>query len=83
MSTCELVLSYEQNRWCARGAGVDVTHADLEGLETLIEHELAVDHAPLDVHVRFDMAVLPRWLHQYHHHYCNYVLRVPPRKAGV
>jgi hypothetical protein len=83
MSACELVLSYEDNRWRARGAGIDATHAELTGLEAQLAESLAVENAPLDVHVRFDMAVLPRWLHQYHNHYCNYVLRVPPRKANA
>ena len=31
--------------------------------------------------LEFDMASLPRWLHQYHGHYCNYTLHVPPRGA--
>ena len=81
MSECELVLSYEQSCWWARGAGVDVTHTELEGLEALIEKQLAAEHAPRDVHLRFDMTALPRWLHQYHGHYCNYVLHLPPRRA--
>jgi hypothetical protein len=81
MSARELVLSYEQNRWRARGAGVDATHAELTGLEALIGAALAEERVALDVHVRFDMAVLPRWLHQYHGHYCNYVLRLPPRSV--
>jgi hypothetical protein len=33
------------------------------------------------VELRFDMTALPRWLLQYHGHYCNYVLHVPPRGA--
>lgn len=82
MSARELVLSYEQSRWRACGAGVDVTHAELAGLEALIGTQLATPHAAVDVHVRFDMAALPRWLHQYHHHYLNYVLHLPPRKAA-
>jgi hypothetical protein len=83
VSFAEVVLSYEQNRWRARGAGVDVTHAELAGLEGLIATELTAEHAPLDVHVRFDMAVLPRWLHQYHDHYCNYVLHLMPRGTSA
>jgi hypothetical protein len=27
------------------------------------------------------MSALPRWLHQYQDHYCNYTLRVPRRSA--
>lgn len=75
MSTRELVLSFERDRWRACGDGVDLAHRRLRGLETLIETQLAGE-APIDVHMTFDMASLPRWLHQYHGHYCNYTLHV-------
>jgi hypothetical protein len=75
MSARELVLSFERDHWRACGDGVDVVHRRLRGLETLIEARLAGE-APVDVHLKFDMASLPRWLHQYHSHYCNYTLRV-------
>jgi hypothetical protein len=75
VSARELVLSFERDRWRACGDGVDLAHRRLRGLETLIEARLAGE-APLDVHLTFDMASLPRWLHQYHGHYCNYTLRV-------
>jgi len=76
MSARELVLSFERNCWRACGDGVDLEHRRLRGLETLIEARLAGE-APVDVHLKFDMAALPRWLHQYHSHYCNYTLHVP------
>jgi len=75
MSARELVLSFERDRWRAAGEGVEVTHHDLRGLETLLEARLAGE-APLDVHLKFDMASMPRWLHQYQGHYCNYTLHV-------
>lgn len=81
MTSAELVLSYESARWRARGAGVDVTHAELRGLEQLVEDALAVEGAARRVHLRFDTASLPVWLRQYHTHYCNYVLTVPARSA--
>jgi hypothetical protein len=81
VSVRELVLSYEAQRWRARGDGVDVQHCELRGLETLIDAHLANDAAPVEVTLSFDMAALPRWLHQYHGHYCNYTLRLPPRRA--
>jgi hypothetical protein len=81
MSVRELVLSYEGSRWHARGEGVDLTHGELRVLEALIGRHVASDAAPVDVHLEFDMAALPRWLHQYHGHYCNYTLHVPPRSA--
>ena len=78
MSARALVLSYEDRHWHARGPGVDLEHSELRGLETLIGAQLAHE-APIVVELCFDMAALPRWLHQYHGHYCNYTLRVPPR----
>ena len=81
MSARELVLLFERNRWRAYGDGVDVAHRHLRGLETLIEERLASE-APVDVHLKFDMAALPRWLHQYQGHYCNYTLHVPLRSVG-
>ena len=80
MSVRELKLTFERDRWRACGEGVDVVHHELRGLETLVEAGLASE-APVDVRLKFDMAALPRWLHQYHAHYCNYTLRVPRRSA--
>lgn len=80
MSDLKLVLSFENGRWRARGAGIDVAHAELRGLEALLEAELA-GAKPVDVELAFDMDGLPRWLHQYHAHYVNYTLRVPERRA--
>ena len=80
MSVRELVLTFERDRWRACGDGVDVVHRELRGLETLLEAGLARE-APVDVLLKFDMAALPRWLHQYHGHYCNYTLRVPRRSV--
>lgn len=81
MSALELVLEYEHGRWRACGAGVDVVHRELRGLEALIESKLAGER-PVDVELRFNMTSLPRWLHQYQGHYLNYTLRVPPREAA-
>ena len=82
MSSPELVLTFERDRWRAAGLGLDVEHADLRGLESLVTTSLAERGAPSRVHVRFDMAALPTWLRQYHTHYCNYVLEIPPRGAA-
>jgi uncharacterized protein DUF5395 len=80
MSVRELVLTFERDRWRACGDGVDVVHRELRGLEALLEAGLASE-APVDVLLKFDMAALPRLLHQYHGHYCNYTLRVPRRSV--
>jgi hypothetical protein len=82
MSAHELILSFESDRWRARGCGIDLTHRELPGLEELLAARLASE-APVDVRLRFDMAALPRWLHQYQAHYCNYTLRVATRSAGA
>ena len=76
MSGLTLVLSFERDRWRACGDGVDLAHRELRGLEALLEARLA-GRAPVDVELAFDMAALPRWLHQFHGHYCNYTLHVP------
>jgi hypothetical protein len=83
MSARELVLSYDERHWRASGAGVDLAHGELRGLETLIGAQLATEAASVEIRLVFDMASLPRWLHQYHAHYCNYTLRVPPRRADA
>jgi hypothetical protein len=80
MSEREVVLSWERGRWRACGDGVDIAHRELRALEALLEARLASE-APVDVLVKFDMAALPRWLHQYQSHYCNYTLRVRRRSA--
>ncbi len=80
MTAVKLVLEFEGDRWRARGDGVEVAHRELRGLETLIEASVAGER-PVYVELAFDMISLPRWLHQYQAHYCNYTLRVPPRGA--
>lgn len=82
MSALSLVLTFERDRWRAHGAGVDVTHSELRGLESLLEARLGGE-AAVDVQLRFDMTALPRWLHQYQSHYLNYTLHVPRRSAGA
>jgi hypothetical protein len=76
----EVVLTYERHAWHARGAGVHVVHADLHGLDALVAARLAGE-SPIDVRFKFDMTALPRGLHQYHAHYCNYTLHVPGRRS--
>lgn len=77
MSALTLVLTFERDRWHAAGDGVDVAHRELRGLEAQLEARLAAE-APVVVHLEFDMRSVPRWLHQYHGHYCNYTLHVRP-----
>jgi hypothetical protein len=81
MTKVDIELRYEHDRWHARGSGIEVVHAELRGIETQLAARLATEATPLDVQLRFDMTALPRWLLQYHGHYCNYVLHVPPRGA--
>ena len=78
MSAAELVLTYEQDRWRAIGLGIDVTHAEVRGLESRLTTLLAERGAPPRVQLRFDTRALPTWLRQYQAHYCNYVLEIAP-----
>jgi len=80
MSARSLVLTFERGRWRAHGEGIELAHPELRGLESLVEARLAAE-APVDVHFAFDMAALPRWLHQYQSHYLSYTLHVPRRSA--
>jgi len=80
MTLQDFVLTYERGRWHARGAGIDVAHEDLPGLEALIEAHVASDAAAVEVRLEFDTSTLPRWVLQYHGHYCNYTLHVPRRE---
>lgn len=83
MRAAEIVLTFEQRAWRARGCGVDLARAELRDLDEAIAVALgATASPPVDVHVRFDTATLPAWLRQYHTHYCNYSLRIAPRSAA-
>jgi hypothetical protein len=75
----DLELRYEHDRWRARGAGIDIVHTDLRALEALIAARLRDARAPLHVQINFDAGAMPSWIRQYHGHYRNYVLHVPPR----
>jgi len=75
----EVVLTFEDGAWRARGPGFDLVHEDLCALDVLIERTVACPADALDVRVRFDFGTLPVWLRQYQPHYCNYVLHVPAR----
>jgi hypothetical protein len=63
MSARVVVLSFERGRWRACGDGVDIAHRELRALEALIETRLASEARRRAI--KFDMAALPRWLHQY------------------
>jgi len=78
----EIVLTYAEARWRARGLGIDVGHEELRGLEGLIEAVLARRSGLARVAIRFDFTSMPAWMRQYQSHYFNYVLRLEPRCAG-
>lgn len=75
----EVVLSYVDDRWRARGDGVDLEHRELRDLDALIERAFAARRGTTCVHVRFDTSTLPVWLRQYQAHYFNYILNVARR----
>ena len=81
MSTHEVVITYEDGAWHARGAGIDVAHADLRELDALVTAGLAGE-TPVDVRLSVDTTSLPQQLHQYQAHYANYTLRVPARDSS-
>ena len=81
MNVPEIVLTYEDGAWRARGDGIDVAHADLRELDALVATQLAGQSA-IDVQVKFDTAALPQPLSQYQAHYSNYTLRVPARNSS-
>jgi hypothetical protein len=81
VTTHEVVITYEDGAWHARGGGLDVAHADLRELDALVTSQLA-DRTPVDVRCLFDMTSLPLELHQYQAHYTNYTLRVPARESS-
>jgi hypothetical protein len=83
MSVRELVLKFDRDLWRACGEGVDLAHRELRGLEALVEARLAGE-APVDVELKFHMAALPRWLHQYHAYAVAWLFHrgiVPPLAA--
>jgi hypothetical protein len=75
--TPEIALSFADGRWRARGLGLDVEHAELRGLEALVQQQLSHSGAA-QVAMRFDMSSLPAWMRQHQAHYFNYVLRLSP-----
>jgi hypothetical protein len=77
----ELALTYARGRWRARGHGIDLEHAELRGLEALVEQSLA-GAGVREAAIRFDMSSLPRWMHQHQAHYFNYTLRLAPSAAS-
>lgn len=79
----EVVLSYADDRWRARGDGVDLEHRELRDLDALIERAYADRRRTTRVYVRFDLGTLPVWVRQYQAHYFNYVLCVAPRGEGA
>ncbi len=83
MTAVDVALTWEHGRWRARGPGLDLVHAELRGIESQLAARLATAAEPREVHLEFDMSTLPRWLHQYHGHYCNYTLHVPPKGRGA
>jgi hypothetical protein len=80
--TPEVILSYADGRWRALGLGLDVEHAELRGLEALVERGLS-DSGASQVAMRFDMSSLPAWMRQHQAHYFNYVLRLSPRAGDA
>jgi hypothetical protein len=73
VAKCEMIVRYDGNEWQAIGTDCRLEARTLSLLEDRIERRLA-RFAPLHVHMRFDVASLPRQLRQYQSHYFNYRL---------
>jgi hypothetical protein len=73
----ELSLSWANGLWRARGEGLDLEHAELRGIEALVEQRLAGADARA-VAMRFDFASFPAWMRQHQSHYFTYTLRLEP-----
>jgi len=81
----ELALSHNGKFWFANGCIVELYGKDLKILENKISAAIQNnprfdDNESVKVQLRFDMDVIPLWLHQYHAHYFNYSFTVSNRQ---
>ncbi len=77
----ELSLSHNGEFWFANGFNTQLYGKDLETIEDQISAAIQNDprfynNESVKVQLRFDMDVIPKWLHQYHSHYFNYTFTV-------
>jgi hypothetical protein len=77
----DLALSHDGALWRARGATGEHVAPDLAALDAMLAEAYARPDAPVSIAVRFDFDTVPRWWRQYHAHYFNYELRLPPREV--
>ena len=77
----ELALSHNGVSWCTDGFYTKFYGRNLETIEGQISAAILNDprfhdNESVKVKLRFDIDVLPKWLHQYQAHYFNYTFTV-------
>lgn len=84
----ELILTHDGHEWRADGGGWRLHATTLAGLDQQLARRLEEcgefrQWERIRVAMRFDMDGLPRWLHQYSHHYFNRVVTLSRPETGV
>ncbi len=79
----DLILDHDGEQWRAQGPGTLVQAPDLPGLDRALAQVLCSQGLtrPVTVHLRFDRAALPGWIHQYMPHYFNRTVQITPLDA--
>ncbi len=77
----ELTLSHNGQHWLTDTFDAQLYGKDLAALEDQISAAVQINprfdkEELIKVQLRFDMDVIPKWLHQYHSHYFNYSFTV-------
>jgi hypothetical protein len=77
----EFTVSHDGEHWIAkkgelRAEARSLAHLDQEVKRLLKEEGALRSGGTLEVLMAFDTASIPRWLHQYHQHYFNRILRI-------
>ena len=80
----ELTLSHNGEIWFTNDFDSQLHGEDLGTLEDKISNAIQNDprfdnDESVKVRLRFDIDVIPKWLHQYHAHYFNYTFTVNNR----
>ncbi|HIF50506.1 MAG TPA: hypothetical protein EYQ42_03065 [Thiotrichaceae bacterium] len=81
----EYILSHDGQDWFIEGFNTRFHGENLKTIEDQISTAIQYDHefdndASIEVQLRFDMDIIPRWLHQYQAHYFNYSFTVENTK---
>ena len=76
----ELTLSHDGRRWLAKGRGIDVSAATIEGLDRKVRQAVRRSSRPArKIFMAFDRSGIPQWMRQYSQHYFNRIITVEKR----